>query len=169
MRLDLTNRRFGRLVAIHGIYSSGRHTRWICRCDCGTKRAVIYSVLMYPTTTVPSCGCYRAEQLAVWRKTGTARRTHGMCGTKEYTAWINMWARTTYPGSISYAEYDGRGIRVCRRWRSFDNFFTDMGLAPSHVYSIDRKNNDGNYNKRNCQWATPIQQANNRWRLGRRA
>lgn len=99
------------------------------------------------------------------RKHGHARDGHE---TPEYTAWCAMWARCRQPHRNSYHNYGGRGIRVCARWRSFPNFLADMGLKPSSRHSLDRRDNDGNYEPSNCHWATKREQDNNKrtcWRI----
>lgn len=84
---------------------------------------------------------------------------------KEYQCWWNMLARCYNPQDERYKWYGARGIQVCERWRaSFTDFFADMGNRPSPKHSIDRKNNDGNYEPRNCRWATVKEQANNQRR-----
>lgn len=86
------------------------------------------------------------------------------CGkvTKEYGAWRKMRGRCYNPNDPKFSRYGGRGIRVCDRWLKFANFLCDMGRAPSAKYSINRKDNDGNYEPRNCEWSTDKQQSNNR-------
>jgi len=98
-------------------------------------------------------------------------RTHGHRlrgkSSRELNAWNAMHARCENPNSDRYARYGGRGIRVCRRWRKFENFLMDMGLAPSRRHWIGRKDNDGDYKPSNCRWETPQEQSNqrsnNRW------
>jgi hypothetical protein len=80
----------------------------------------------------------------------------------EYRAWVHIHSRCTDSNASDYPRYGGRGIMVCERWDSFENFLADMGPRPSAKHSIDRINNDGNYEPGNCQWATTIEQANNK-------
>lgn len=87
------------------------------------------------------------------------REKHGMKGTVEYTVWQNMKARVGNPNNLQYCDYGGRGITICDRWlHSFSNFYKDMGDRPGKEYSLDRINNNGNYEPSNCHWATRIQQ-----------
>lgn len=89
-------------------------------------------------------------------------RTHGMSKTSEYRIWSLMINRCENPDTPGFRKYGARGISICPEWRSsFMAFYRDMGPRPSPEYSIDRINNDGNYERGNCHWATPEVQANN--------
>ena len=168
---DLTGLRFGRLVVIKVSRFSrgtGGNTKWLCRCDCKTRKSISSYSLKSGDTR--SCGCLRRDVL---RKLHT---THGQAGwrngkrTPEYDAWQNMIGRCYDTKDTRYYRYGARGIKVCKAWRhSFEIFLADMGPRPHGKakngrsrYSIDRIDNDRGYSKANCRWATITQQARNR-------
>ena len=153
---DITGQKWNRLTAVRlaGRDNHGRQ-RWEFLCDCGnTQIADRYSVV---SGKAKSCGCHR-------KKTSAARSTiHGKSNTKEWLAWRNMLVRCYDPTHNQYANYGGRGVTVCERWRdTFGAFFQDMGLAPSRGHSVDRINVDAPYAPDNCRWATQREQQNNR-------
>lgn len=80
-------------------------------------------------------------------------RTHGMRHTKEYSTWSSMMQRCNSPGNPAYHNYGGRGIKVCKRWRTFENFYADMGKKPLGV-DLDRIDNNKGYSLKNCRWAS---------------
>lgn len=152
---DISGQRFGRLVALER-HGTSQPTMWLCRCDCGATTAVRSRSLVAGLTR--SCWCFRREVVA---QLGKRAATHGQTDTPTWRSWKSMLDRCTYPSSIGWKNYGGRGITVCERWRSFANFLADMGERPPGK-TLDRKENDLGYSKANCRWATPKQQADNR-------
>lgn len=152
--IDLTGKRFGRLTALRRLDRRGIEWYWLCACECGNQSEVAGVSLREGTTK--SCGCLARDNLR------TLATTHGFTGTRIHRIWKNMIQRCSNPKSRGYKDYGGRGIRVCKRWRKFENFLADMGEPPSPEHSIDRyPDNDGNYEPGNVRWATNVEQANN--------
>lgn len=131
-----------------------KKSRWLCKCDCGTERVNHASNIVRGLSK--SCGCVNKQRLA------DARRTHGMTESATYSSWTSMLTRCENPHSKSFKNYGGRGIKVCERWKSFENFLADMGKKPANCMSIDRLNVDGDYEPGNCEWSTPTKQARNK-------
>jgi len=115
------------------------------------------------TGAITSCGCAHAEML---RQRNT---THGQAGTPEWRVWKGMHTRCFNPRSKAWKNYGGRGITICAEWRhDFRAFLRDMGKRPSPDLSIERRDNDGDYCKANCYWATALEQSRNRRPYGKR-
>lgn len=156
--LDVTGQRFGRLVAKRRVDVPGKSI-WECVCDCGKTTRNALSNLRGGISR--SCGCFhslRAKQ---------AKTTHGHAGgvrskpTGAYSSWSAMRARVKGRTDATFRIYVARGIKICERWESFENFLADMGERPPGM-SLDRIDNDGDYEPSNCRWATKLDQAHNR-------
>jgi hypothetical protein len=162
-RIQMTGQRYGRWVVGEFLgANANKQTIYRCKCDCGVEREVVAQSLRNGLTL--SCGCMKGQAIAATRTTHGQSKVvaTGEKETRTYRIWIAMHRRCrgTTTGGQKY--YVAKGIKVCERWSSFENFLADMGEAPPGL-SIDRyPNNRGNYEPGNCRWATQAQQVANR-------
>lgn len=136
-------------------YGKYKTRRGLYKCSCGNEKEI--SISHVKSGHTKSCGCY-AREININRYL-----KHGMKKSSEWSIWSGIKKRCYNKKSKSYKHYGGRGICMCDDWKnSFENFYNDMGPRPSKKHSINRINNDKNYNKENCKWATQKEQCNNK-------
>jgi hypothetical protein len=155
---DITGQRFSRLTVIEFVEIRDGVAMWSCLCSCGNK-LVCRGVNLKKNNT-KSCGCLKRD-VTIARNI-SLKTTHGMYSTPIYKVWASMKRRCCCPSSHNYKNYGGRGITICKRWMSFENFYEDMGDRPSDQHSIERLDNDKGYNRENCCWVLPEQQTRNK-------
>ncbi len=148
---DIDGEVFNRLTVL-GFAELNRRSFWWCECICGN--IVRPSIEDLRSRKVQSCGCLHLE-------TGKNNRTHGLSNSRTYRSWNMMLQRCNNPTMESYKYYGEKGITVYKQWYKFDAFLADMGERPTGT-SLERRDNNGNYEPSNCYWGTPIQQANNK-------
>lgn len=143
---SLVGWKFGRLEVKAPAISDMSDSKWVCVCRCGKEIIASYDDLF--SHRVRSCG--------------TMCERHGKSGTPEYRVWQGILQRCCNPNEPNFKHYGARGIQVCDRWfESFESFYEDMGPRPGPKYTINRRNNDGDYTPENCHWATHGEQLQN--------
>lgn len=162
VKLALKGKRFGFLEVLEETSKRvHRAVMWLCKCHrCGELCEVAGRDMK--NGNVQSCGCVRKEHIR------TLKLSHGMADTPENRIYRGLKARCNNKKNPAYPDYGGRGVVVCERWQeSFENFYEDMGPRPSPKHSLDRSDNDGNYEPSNCRWVTrSVQNSNQRKREG---
>ncbi len=162
-----TEKKYERWTIVGSMVKKGKHKYWPCRCNCGNEKLVYQGNLQRGLTG--SCGCLNKELSAARQlKHGFARKdkTTNTYSSKIYGIWLGMRRRCVEVNSKSYPRYGGRGIKVCERWfNSFENFLQDMKepeIIDGIRLTIERINNDGDYEPDNCRWATFFEQGHNK-------
>lgn len=149
---DLQGNQYGRLTVQVFSHMNRKHSYWQCVCECGNTHLVRSDCLK--SGLVKSCGCLNFE---------ARRYTHRLSKTKLYHVWATMKHRCKNPNDRNYARYGGRGITFCDEWNKYEPFHKwAMENGYREGLTIDRRNNDGNYEPSNCRWITMQEQQKNK-------
>lgn len=159
---DLVGQKFGFLEVISRLPNEDRFVRWLCKCRCGTEGIVKITA---DVKRGHSCGCWNRNCRLKHGHTSSAGIPKYLSRLRSptYGSWRGMRNRCSNPKAAHWADYGGRGITICERWNSFELFLEDMGER-SEGMSLDRINNNGNYEPLNCRWATQSEQVRNQRR-----
>lgn len=153
-RNDLSGLKFGRWTVLTFSHLGKNWTaHWKVRCECGAIGKISAGTLVSGASK--SCGCLARDKCI------ETHTTHGMVDSSEYSSWEHMKARCLNKKHKHYKYYGGRGIKICKKWLKFSNFFKDMGSKPSPKHTLDRIESNRNYQKDNCRWATRKEQSRN--------
>lgn len=159
--VDLTGQKFGRLMVLERTENKGIQVCWKCQCDCGNITTTTSYHLRHGHTQ--SCGCLQIE------RTIKAHKTHGKLKTRLHGIWTGMKARCYNPNRETYKNYGGRGITVCDEWKNSFQAFYDWAMANGYdpnakrgECTLDRIDNNGNYEPSNCRWVTMKEQNSNK-------
>ena len=163
-RKDLTGRKFGRLTVLKRAENRGKHTYWVCQCQCGNICETRTRNLIQGT--VESCGCLRNEKAR--ERTILRNLSHGMSKTRLCKIWYGMKDRCYRETSSRYKYYGAKGVQVCEEWQqNFLNFYNwSIKNGYSYNLTIDRIDPYGNYEPSNCRWITIQEQQRNKRRKG---
>lgn len=153
---DLTGQKFSRLTVTSLHETRNRKSYWNCVCDCGNNLTTRSDALT--SGRAMSCGCLHKESASKVCK--NRNTTHGKSKSRTYKIWCGIMTRCTNQNASDFKHYGGRGISICARWFTFENFLADMGECPSGL-SIDRIDVNGNYDPSNCRWVDMKIQARN--------
>lgn len=162
-KLNLLGKKFGFLTVLREGEGTGKATTWVCQCECGAECEKLGIYLRRRDRKRPNFFPSCSQQCPIKCKNHAKKiSTHGKSAHPVYVTWNSMKLRCYNPRSSSWERYGGRGITICKRWQSFQNFWDDMSPTYRDGLEIDRKNSNRNYTPSNCRWVTRSQNMRNR-------